>query len=114
MVNTCQHCGAKLPRVVDAFCPECRGALDEAPARPASPVAGTPTGAAGGAEPPAAGTRNWLVGAAIGGAVGLLVAFFALQGEEMTGRAIGAAVARAVLSGSVLGALIGAASDWRK
>jgi hypothetical protein len=44
----------------------------------------------------------------------LRVAFFVLRDEEVTGRLIGAAVTRAVLGGSALGALIGAASDWRK
>ncbi len=113
MSNTCQHCGAKLPRVVDAFCPDCRGRLDEPAARPAPPAAAESSVAK--TEPPTApSTRNWLVGAAIGASVGVLVAFFALRGEEVTGRTIGAALARAVLGGSVLGALIGAASDWRK
>jgi hypothetical protein len=31
MPETCQHCGATLPTVVDAFCPECRRPLDEPP-----------------------------------------------------------------------------------
>lgn len=114
MGSTCQHCGAKLPQIADAFCPECRGALDEAPARPAAP--GEPVGAAGDAGPPTSvsGWPTWLVGAAIGAVSGLLLAFFVLRGEELTGRAVGSVVARAVLGATALGALIGAASDWRR
>ncbi|MDY3562222.1 hypothetical protein R5W23_003684 [Gemmata sp. JC673] len=29
MSDTCPHCGAKLPYVIDAFCPECRESLAE-------------------------------------------------------------------------------------
>ena len=29
MSEHCLHCGCTLPRVADAFCPECRGPLDE-------------------------------------------------------------------------------------
>lgn len=32
MPETCPHCGAKLPMVVDVFCPECRKDLSEPPA----------------------------------------------------------------------------------
>jgi hypothetical protein len=31
MAGTCPHCGTKLPAMVDAFCPECRNDLGEAP-----------------------------------------------------------------------------------
>ena len=31
MNRMCPHCGALLPAVIDAFCPECREDLDEAP-----------------------------------------------------------------------------------
>ncbi len=31
MPDTCPHCGSRLPNVVDAFCPECRKPLREAP-----------------------------------------------------------------------------------
>ena len=30
----CQHCGAALPEFIDAFCPECRGDLEEPVATP--------------------------------------------------------------------------------
>ena len=30
-MTTCPHCGVTLPPVIDAFCPECRERLDEAP-----------------------------------------------------------------------------------
>jgi hypothetical protein len=30
-METCPHCGKRLPIVVDAFCPDCRGRLDEPP-----------------------------------------------------------------------------------
>jgi len=53
----CQHCGNKLPWVVDAFCPSCSNRLDEPP----SPVA--PAGAA-----PAAGKS-----AGVGALLGLLM-----------------------------------------
>ncbi|OWK45728.1 hypothetical protein [Fimbriiglobus ruber] len=35
--TACHHCGAGLPLVVDAFCPECRGRLDDPPPAPAEP-----------------------------------------------------------------------------
>jgi hypothetical protein len=31
MTDSCPHCGAPLPAVRDAFCPECRGDLSEVP-----------------------------------------------------------------------------------
>ena len=31
-MTECPHCGAALPAVVDAFCPDCREPLDERPA----------------------------------------------------------------------------------
>jgi hypothetical protein len=34
MPDVCPHCGAKLPPIRDAFCPSCRGDLDEAPVKP--------------------------------------------------------------------------------
>ncbi|MFO0927960.1 MAG: hypothetical protein U0736_13120 [Gemmataceae bacterium] len=34
MLDRCPHCGVRLPSVVDAFCSECRGPLDEQPAAP--------------------------------------------------------------------------------
>ena len=34
-LQTCPHCGAALPHVHDAFCPECAEPLDEPPSRPA-------------------------------------------------------------------------------
>jgi hypothetical protein len=37
-METCPHCGAPLPQVPDAFCPECRVSLDEAPERPVPPA----------------------------------------------------------------------------
>ncbi len=37
MSQFCPHCGANLPPVNDAFCPECRNALDEYPADPLPP-----------------------------------------------------------------------------
>jgi len=67
-----------------------------------------------GHTPEASAGRRGLSVPRIGAAVGLLIAFFALRGEELTGRAIGAAVARSVLGASALGALIGAASNWRR
>src|SRR5262245_28594933 len=30
-MTNCPHCGAALPAVVDAFCPECRRPLDDPP-----------------------------------------------------------------------------------
>src|SRR5207245_10187152 len=48
MTRSCPHCGAKVPAVGDAFCPECRNALDEAPAnvpQPARPESQGPVGA---------------------------------------------------------------------
>ncbi len=32
MPDRCPHCGVQLPSAGDAFCPECRGELDESPA----------------------------------------------------------------------------------
>ncbi len=32
-MDTCPHCGAKLPPLVDAFCPDCFAALDEPTAK---------------------------------------------------------------------------------
>jgi hypothetical protein len=37
MSETCPHCGAELPATHDAFCPNCRNALDEPPATPNAP-----------------------------------------------------------------------------
>jgi hypothetical protein len=34
MSMSCPHCGASLPAVGDAFCPECHEALDEPPTAP--------------------------------------------------------------------------------
>src|SRR5947207_3094587 len=55
-METCPHCGVRLPHVVDAFCPDCFAALDEMPARSA---------AARKSEAPAEGS-------ALGGLTGLL------------------------------------------
>src|SRR5437660_5402835 len=32
MAKICPYCGTSLPALVDAYCPECRGCLDELPA----------------------------------------------------------------------------------
>jgi hypothetical protein len=39
MAETCPHCGIKLPAMVDAFCPECRNDLAEAPSQETSALA---------------------------------------------------------------------------
>ncbi len=38
MPQLCPHCGVSLPSAGDAFCPECRQALDEPAAELASPL----------------------------------------------------------------------------
>jgi hypothetical protein len=51
-LTECPYCGAKLPLVVDAFCPECRGELSAPPTglapsaggQPPEPVAAQPLG----------------------------------------------------------------------
>jgi hypothetical protein len=53
--TTCPHCGARLPPVADAFCPACRGPLDESPAAPDEP---TPTPPAPAEAGPDAVTRT--------------------------------------------------------
>lgn len=37
MEATCPHCGSRLPAPGDAFCPQCRNAVDEPPAVPLTP-----------------------------------------------------------------------------
>jgi hypothetical protein len=36
-MTSCPHCGIVLRGVTDAFCPECRGPLNEPPDQPATP-----------------------------------------------------------------------------
>jgi hypothetical protein len=51
--QACPHCGAALPYVRDAFCPECNQPLDEPPRGAAAPE-GKPLGGSEGARPPGA------------------------------------------------------------
>jgi hypothetical protein len=37
VMENCPHCGAPLPPAADAFCPECRAALDEVVERSVTP-----------------------------------------------------------------------------
>lgn len=48
MIDTCPHCGTTLPAVRDAFCPDCRGDLEEAPERPPTPQPAQTAPATGG------------------------------------------------------------------
>jgi hypothetical protein len=53
-LEACPHCGATLPYVRDAFCPECEQPLDEPPHAAAAPR-DKPLGTPEGAPPPGAG-----------------------------------------------------------
>jgi hypothetical protein len=44
MNRTCPQCGAVAPEVADAFCPECRGPLDDEPEVVAPPATSPPAG----------------------------------------------------------------------
>jgi hypothetical protein len=99
-VEACPHCGATLPTVVDAFCPECRAALDEQPVRP------TGDGEAADGAGPASGRRvGWPKGAtALGAAVGVLWAF-TRSGAAGAGPAFEAGF---LCGGGVIGGVVGA------
>ena len=54
MDQTCPHCGVRLSAPIDAFCPECRNALDEPPPelQPPTSAPEAATGAGEGAAQP--------------------------------------------------------------
>ena len=91
---SCPHCGTRLPAVVDAFCPECRNDLDEAPA-PEQPAFTRP--ARRGIVGNAFEAWHWVqLGAVLIGLVLLAVAEL-MDGKPTLAFVVGAAVAGVTL-----------------
>ena len=80
-MDTCPHCGSALTSTVDAFCPECRNALDEPPRLPPSPEQQRAARTAGQTS------LFWVLGflALIGGAVELATRGVASFGAALPG-----------------------------
>jgi hypothetical protein len=100
MTEVCPHCGQTLPSVVDAFCPECRGSLDEPPPQQGRDGAG-PSGSAsmrplfglmvtlggvvGVISAVLSGTRGHIAEAASTGVVSLVIALAGLRLSASSG-----------------------------
>ena len=67
MPDNCPHCGAPLPFVVDAYCPECREELDESPPGPGHESRVPAPAATGQAEPLSPLAAMTLFGSGFGG-----------------------------------------------
>ncbi|GEM_PF-3967605 len=97
-MDSCPHCGAPLRPVHDAFCNECRQALDEPPRPTSASTPGLP-----------AYDRRPVVGLLCGAGLGLLSGYVTMAAAIQSRGYVGASgfVFGQMLAGAVLGFVVG-------